>query len=296
MALIDCGQVKQIGTEQRLRLAEAILLVNESRPGALVRVSFRVLFNHFRLGVSFRVLFSLVFQNVFRWGKLGPKFMMASLRKQCRHSTHWPAGALQLPALRRWMETGGSPELVRVAQEKFADFGVTFLPGTKPEAPLGGKPGGRCGCGSGFFKKHPRCKNVHSASDAATLLETPSNTQSTVFSNVIENILRAAPNELRHPKDCAREQAAAALALLLFGDSDAPMPGGFSAAELSDGSPIKAIASFPQELVRAAAAGVPNRFTTDAVSCSPRALASCAEMMCDMFFLHLMGRTGCNET
>ena len=104
VALIDCGQVKQIPQEARLRLAEAILLVNE------------------------------------------------------------------------WQESGGSPRLVALAQEKMADFGVTFAEDAAPEA-------------------------------------------------------------------------AAALALLLFGDPDTPMPGGFSSAELSANSPIKAIASFPQELV-----------------------------------------------
>ena len=104
VALIDCGQVKQIPQDARLRLAEAILLVNE------------------------------------------------------------------------WQETGGSPRLVTLAQEKMSGFGVTFAEGSKPEA-------------------------------------------------------------------------AAALALLLFGDPDTPMPGGFSSAELSNTSPIKAIASFPQELV-----------------------------------------------
>lgn len=43
-------------------------------------------------------------------------------------------------------------------------------------------------------------------------------------------------------------EAAAALALLLFGDPEAEMPGGFSNIELSDNSPIKSIASFPQVL------------------------------------------------
>ena len=104
VALIDCGQVKQISTEYRLQLAEAILLVNE------------------------------------------------------------------------WVETGGSPKLIQTAQEKMSNFGVTFVNGSKPEA-------------------------------------------------------------------------AVALALLLFADPDTPMPGGFSSAELSDTSPIKAINSFPQELV-----------------------------------------------
>jgi len=104
VSLIDCGQVKQISTEYRLQLAEAILLVNE------------------------------------------------------------------------WQETGGSPKLIEAAQRKMDQFGVTFVEGAKPEA-------------------------------------------------------------------------AAALALLLFGDPDAQMPGGFSNQELSADSPIKAIASFPQELV-----------------------------------------------
>ena len=104
VALIDCGQVKQISTEYRLKLAQAILSVNE------------------------------------------------------------------------WQATGGSPELVEKAKASMADFGVTFV-------------------------------------------------------------------------DDAPDEAAAALALLLFGDSDAPMPGGFSNVELDPNSPIKSIASFPQELV-----------------------------------------------
>lgn len=104
VALIDCGQVKQISSEYRLQLAEAILLVNE------------------------------------------------------------------------WQERGGTPELVQKAQDKMAQFGVTFVDDSPPEA-------------------------------------------------------------------------AAALALLLFGDPDTPMPAGFSHEELSPNSPIKQIASFPQELV-----------------------------------------------
>ena len=47
----------------------------------------------------------------------------------------------------------------------------------------------------------------------------------------------------------AKPEAAAALALLLFADPDIQMPGGFTSAELSETSPIKAISSFPQELV-----------------------------------------------
>ena len=104
VALIDCGQVKQIPSSYRLKLAEAILLVNE------------------------------------------------------------------------WQDTGGSPELLQEARRLMGEFGVTFV-------------------------------------------------------------------------DEARPEAAAALALLLFGDPEDEMPGGYSSVELSDESPIKAIASFPQELV-----------------------------------------------
>jgi len=104
VALIDCGQVKQISAEYRLQLAEALLLVNE------------------------------------------------------------------------WQETGGSPRLVELAKEKMSAFGVTFL-------------------------------------------------------------------------EDAPDEAAVALALLLFGDPDVAMPAGFSSQELAADSPIKSIASFPQELV-----------------------------------------------
>jgi len=104
VALIDCGQVKQLPSSLRVSIAEALLLVRE------------------------------------------------------------------------WQVTGGSEALVRTARGAFAEFGVTFLDDAPPEA-------------------------------------------------------------------------AAALALLLFGDAEEPMPGRFSASELSDSSPLKCIASFPQELV-----------------------------------------------
>jgi aarF domain-containing kinase len=53
--------------------------------------------------------------------------------------------------------------------------------------------------------------------------------------------------ELEEDKD--PDELAAAVALLLFGDKDMKMPGGYSADELSENSPIKNVASFPQELV-----------------------------------------------
>jgi len=45
------------------------------------------------------------------------------------------------------------------------------------------------------------------------------------------------------------DDLACSVALFLFGDSDRTLPGGYSTNELSDDSPIKRVASFPQELV-----------------------------------------------
>ena len=42
---------------------------------------------------------------------------------------------------------------------------------------------------------------------------------------------------------------AAALALLLFGSTSTELPGGYSSKELSAESPLRAIKSFPEELV-----------------------------------------------
>ena len=80
IALIDCGQVKQIPQEARLRLAEAILLVNE------------------------------------------------------------------------WQETGGSPRLVALAQEKMAGFGVTF----SEEGEARGRRGARAAALRGSRHAHAR--------------------------------------------------------------------------------------------------------------------------------------------
>jgi len=49
--------------------------------------------------------------------------------------------------------------------------------------------------------------------------------------------------------DEGNDDLACAVALLLFGDTDIVLPGGFSTNELSNESPIKRVASFPQELV-----------------------------------------------
>lgn len=45
------------------------------------------------------------------------------------------------------------------------------------------------------------------------------------------------------------DELAAAVALLLFGDKDMELPGGYSTNELDEKSPIRLVASFPQELV-----------------------------------------------
>lgn len=53
--------------------------------------------------------------------------------------------------------------------------------------------------------------------------------------------------ELEDGKDV--NELAAAVALLLFGDKDMELPGGYSTLELDDNSPIKLLTAFPQELV-----------------------------------------------
>ena len=45
------------------------------------------------------------------------------------------------------------------------------------------------------------------------------------------------------------DDLAAAVALFLFGDADRELPGGYSTNELDEKSPVKLIASFPQEFV-----------------------------------------------
>eukprot|EP00466_Bigelowiella_natans_P001338 jgi/Bigna1/77603/fgenesh1_pg.49_\ len=45
------------------------------------------------------------------------------------------------------------------------------------------------------------------------------------------------------------KETTAAVALLLFGDTSVPLPGGYSQNELGSNSPLKAIAEFPQHLV-----------------------------------------------
>ncbi len=47
----------------------------------------------------------------------------------------------------------------------------------------------------------------------------------------------------------ARNDCAVALALLLFGNSDAVLPGGYAGQELSPESPIAQITNFPSEFI-----------------------------------------------
>eukprot|EP00747_Dinoflagellata_sp_TGD_P032045 gnl/TRDRNA2_/TRDRNA2_135695_c0_seq1.p1 gnl/TRDRNA2_/TRDRNA2_135695_c0~~gnl/TRDRNA2_/TRDRNA2_135695_c0_seq1.p1 ORF type:complete len:690 (+),score=178.84 gnl/TRDRNA2_/TRDRNA2_135695_c0_seq1:46-2115(+) len=51
------------------------------------------------------------------------------------------------------------------------------------------------------------------------------------------------------PEGTDMDELAASVALVLFGDRDIELPGGYSAGELDDNSPIKLLTSFPQELV-----------------------------------------------
>lgn len=52
-----------------------------------------------------------------------------------------------------------------------------------------------------------------------------------------------------HPHSPSDPHLAAALALLLFGSTSTELPGGYSSKELSAESPLRAIKSFPEDLV-----------------------------------------------
>lgn len=50
-------------------------------------------------------------------------------------------------------------------------------------------------------------------------------------------------------KEGAGDDCAAAVALVLFGNSDTILPGGYAGEEISENSPINQVTEFPQELV-----------------------------------------------
>ena len=50
-------------------------------------------------------------------------------------------------------------------------------------------------------------------------------------------------------KEGAGDECAAAVALVLFGNSDTILPGGYAGEEISADSPINQVTEFPQELV-----------------------------------------------
>ena len=50
-------------------------------------------------------------------------------------------------------------------------------------------------------------------------------------------------------KEGAGDECAAAVALVLFGNSDTILPGGYAGEEISENSPINQVTEFPQELV-----------------------------------------------
>jgi len=80
--------------------------------------------------------------------------------------------------------------------------------------------------------------------------------KSSVAKKELANLVRDFGVVLNAPQDDDPAQQeenddnlACSVALLLFGDAGITLPGGYSTNELSDTSPIKKVASFPQELV-----------------------------------------------
>mmetsp|Transcript_14930 Transcript_14930/g.20920 ORF Transcript_14930/g.20920 Transcript_14930/m.20920 type:complete len:737 (-) Transcript_14930:125-2335(-) len=66
---------------------------------------------------------------------------------------------------------------------------------------------------------------------------------------IYQDILTAAKDMGLELVPGSTKETAAALSLLLFGDPSVPLPGGYSPNELGSGSPLRAIANFPQHLV-----------------------------------------------
>mmetsp|Transcript_123046 Transcript_123046/g.229986 ORF Transcript_123046/g.229986 Transcript_123046/m.229986 type:complete len:621 (-) Transcript_123046:39-1901(-) len=73
----------------------------------------------------------------------------------------------------------------------------------------------------------------------------------------VKSAMKALANKVREfgvqlsPLEAGKDpdELAASVALVLFGDKDMELPGGYSTNELADNSPIKLVAAFPQELV-----------------------------------------------
>ena len=103
----------------------------------------------------------------------------------------------------------------------------------------------------GQFKALPRTQRVQ----LAKLILQVDEFQKAAEAAELEERKRKLANTIRvfgvqfMPEYESDDDLAAAVALFLFGDSDRALPGGYSTSELDENSPIKLIASFPQEFV-----------------------------------------------
>ena len=103
----------------------------------------------------------------------------------------------------------------------------------------------------GQFKALPRPQRVQLAElvlAVAEYQEATDDTQREMTKTKLANLVRGFGVTLAKGKEDDNDLACA-VALLLFGDNDQELPGGYSTNELSEDSPIKQVASFPQELV-----------------------------------------------
>jgi len=103
----------------------------------------------------------------------------------------------------------------------------------------------------GQFKALPRPQRVQLAElvlGVAEYQEATDDAQRQVSKATLANYVRGFGVTLMEGKE-DDDDLACAVALLLFGDNDQELPGGYSTNELSENSPIKQVASFPQELV-----------------------------------------------
>ena len=103
----------------------------------------------------------------------------------------------------------------------------------------------------GQFKALPRPQRVQLAElvlAVASYQEASSESVKENSKKQLANLVRNFGVQLTQGEE-ENDDLACSVALFLFGDEETELPGGFSKNELDDNSPIKLVASFPQELV-----------------------------------------------
>lgn len=128
-------------------------------------------------------------------------------------------------------------------------FGAGFIHGDPHPGNIFIGEGGKVSlidCGQ--FKALPRPQKVQLAALVLAVAEYQQDTSSEAAKKKLAGLVRAFGVTFLEGEE-ANDDLACSVALVLFGDTGVELPGGYSSNELSDDSPIKLVASFPQELV-----------------------------------------------